>query len=100
MNFRQDADSTLLFGSIFVSRGSARPYLSSPKPWRTPLPSPTVPPAPRRFSDIPLLASVNSEEDSHLLNSKAVHRACAKRALMKIPALEDYEQRANARNKA
>ncbi|HXI72160.1 MAG TPA: tyrosine-type recombinase/integrase [Verrucomicrobiae bacterium] len=27
-------------------------------------------------------------------NSKAVHRACAKRALMKIPSLEDYEQRA------
>jgi hypothetical protein len=29
-------------------------------------------------------------------NSKAVHRAYAKRALMKIPSLEDYEQRANA----
>ena len=28
------------------------------------------------------------------LNSKAVHRAYAKRALMKIPSLEDYEQRA------
>jgi len=27
-------------------------------------------------------------------NSKAVHRAYAKRALMKIPSLEDYEQRA------
>jgi len=27
-------------------------------------------------------------------NSKAVHRAYAKRALMKIPLLEDYEQRA------
>ena len=26
-------------------------------------------------------------------NSKAVHRAYAKRALMKIPSLEDYEQR-------
>jgi hypothetical protein len=25
-------------------------------------------------------------------NSKAVHRAYAKRALMKIPSLEDYEQ--------
>jgi hypothetical protein len=25
---------------------------------------------------------------------KAVHRACAKRALMKIPSLEDCEQRA------
>jgi hypothetical protein len=25
-------------------------------------------------------------------NSKAVHRACAKRALMKIPSLEGYEQ--------
>jgi hypothetical protein len=24
-------------------------------------------------------------------NSKAVHRACAKRALMKIPSLGDYE---------
>jgi hypothetical protein len=29
-------------------------------------------------------------------NSKAVHRAYAKRALMKIPSLEDYEQRATA----
>ena len=29
-------------------------------------------------------------------NSKAVHRAYAKRALMKIPSLEDYEERANA----
>jgi integrase len=29
-------------------------------------------------------------------NSKAVHRAYAKRALMKIPSLEDYEQRAAA----
>jgi hypothetical protein len=28
------------------------------------------------------------------LNSKAVHRAYAKRALMKIPSLEDYEERA------
>jgi hypothetical protein len=27
-------------------------------------------------------------------NSRAVHRAYAKRALMKIPSLEDYEQRA------
>jgi integrase len=27
-------------------------------------------------------------------NSKAVHRAYAKRALMKIPSLEDYEQKA------
>jgi integrase len=27
-------------------------------------------------------------------NSNAVHRAYAKRALMKIPSLEDYEQRA------
>jgi hypothetical protein len=27
-------------------------------------------------------------------NRKAVHRAYAKRALMKIPSLEDYEQRA------
>ena len=27
-------------------------------------------------------------------NSKAVHRAYAKRALVKIPSLEDYEQRA------
>jgi len=27
-------------------------------------------------------------------NSKAVHRAYAKRALMKMPSLEDYEQRA------
>jgi hypothetical protein len=26
--------------------------------------------------------------------AKAVHRAYAKRALMKIPSLEDYEQRA------
>jgi hypothetical protein len=29
-------------------------------------------------------------------NSKAVHRAYAKRALMKIPSLEDYEQKATA----
>jgi hypothetical protein len=28
-------------------------------------------------------------------NSKAVHRAYAKRALMKIPSLEDYEERAS-----
>jgi hypothetical protein len=27
-------------------------------------------------------------------NSKAVHRAYAKRALMKTPAMEEYEQRA------
>jgi len=27
-------------------------------------------------------------------NSKAVHHACSKHALMKIPSLEDYEQRA------
>lgn len=27
-------------------------------------------------------------------NSKAVHRAYAKRALMKLPALEEYEQKA------
>jgi len=27
-------------------------------------------------------------------NRKAVHRAYAKRALMKVPSLEDYEQRA------
>ena len=27
-------------------------------------------------------------------NSKAVHRAYAKRALMKIPSLEEYEQKA------
>ena len=27
-------------------------------------------------------------------NSKAVHRAYAKRALMKLPSLEDYEQQA------
>jgi integrase len=30
-------------------------------------------------------------------NSKAVHRAYAKRALMKIPSLEDYERRAAAK---
>jgi integrase len=30
-------------------------------------------------------------------NSKAVHRAYAKRALRKIPSLEDYEQRAAAK---
>ena len=29
-------------------------------------------------------------------NNKAVHHAYAKRALMKIPSLEDYEQRAAA----
>jgi hypothetical protein len=33
-------------------------------------------------------------------NCKAVPRAYAKQALMKIPSLEDYEQRANAKNKA
>jgi integrase len=31
-------------------------------------------------------------------NSKAVHRAYAKRALMKIPSLEDYEERAAAKS--
>jgi len=30
-------------------------------------------------------------------NSKAVHRAYAKRALVKIPSLEDYAKRATAR---
>jgi len=30
-------------------------------------------------------------------NSKAVHRAYAKRALMKIPSLEDYEERAGTK---
>ena len=30
-------------------------------------------------------------------NSKAVHRAYAKRALMKLPSLEEYEQRAAAK---
>jgi hypothetical protein len=30
-------------------------------------------------------------------NSKAVHRAYAKRALMKIPSLEQYEHEANAK---
>jgi hypothetical protein len=30
-------------------------------------------------------------------NSKAVHRAYAKCALMKIPSLEDYEKRATAK---
>ena len=30
-------------------------------------------------------------------NSKAVHRAYAKRALMKLPSLEDYEQQAAAK---
>ena len=29
-------------------------------------------------------------------NSKAVHRAYAKRALMKLPSLEEYETKANA----
>lgn len=33
-------------------------------------------------------------------NSKAVHRAYAKRALMKIPSLEDYEQQAAEKVKA
>jgi hypothetical protein len=32
-------------------------------------------------------------------NSKAVHRAYAKRALMKIPSLEDYKQRAVSKTK-
>ena len=30
-------------------------------------------------------------------NSKAVHRAYAKRALVKIPSLEDYEKEAAAK---
>jgi integrase len=30
-------------------------------------------------------------------NSKAVHRACAKHALMKLPSLEEYEQQAAAK---
>jgi hypothetical protein len=30
-------------------------------------------------------------------NSKAVHRAYVKRVLMKIPSLEDYEQRAETK---
>jgi hypothetical protein len=30
-------------------------------------------------------------------NRKVVHRAYAKRTLMKIPSLEDYEQRAAAK---
>jgi hypothetical protein len=30
-------------------------------------------------------------------NSKAVHRAYAKRALMKMPSLEDYEERAKTK---
>jgi hypothetical protein len=30
-------------------------------------------------------------------NSKAVHHAYSKRALMKIPSLEDYKQRAAAK---
>ena len=33
-------------------------------------------------------------------NSKAVHRAYAKRALMKIPSLEDYEQKPTNMNSA
>ena len=31
-------------------------------------------------------------------NSKAVHRAYAKRALMKLPSLQEYEERAAAIN--
>jgi|WetSurMetagenome_2_1015567.scaffolds.fasta_scaffold953123_1 hypothetical protein len=31
-------------------------------------------------------------------NSKAVHRACAKRALMKLPSLQEYEERAATMN--
>jgi hypothetical protein len=30
-------------------------------------------------------------------NSKAVHRAYAKRALMKLPSLEDYERQATSK---
>jgi hypothetical protein len=30
-------------------------------------------------------------------NSKAVHRAYAKRALMKIPSLEEYEKRSGTK---
>ena len=39
---------------------------------------------------------------THLLGngSKAVHRAYAKRALMKLPSLEDYEQQAAEKAKA
>jgi hypothetical protein len=32
-------------------------------------------------------------------NSKAVHRAYAKRALMRIPSLEDYERKLAAQGK-
>jgi len=35
--------------------------------------------------------------DGWFRNSKAGHRAYAKRALMKIPSLEVYEQRASAK---
>jgi hypothetical protein len=31
-------------------------------------------------------------------NRKAVHRAYAKKALIKIPSLQDYEERAGAHN--
>jgi hypothetical protein len=47
------------------------------------IPDETVRPYPERFAQ---------EALGH--NSKAVHRAYAKRALLKIPSLEDYEQRA------
>jgi hypothetical protein len=43
-----------------------------------------------------LPGTVRTEGIGH--NSNAVHRAYAKRALMKIPSLEDYEQRVITKN--
>jgi hypothetical protein len=40
-----------------------------------------------------MLACSGLPPDSRGCMGKAVHRAYAKRALMKIPSLEDYEQR-------
>ena len=45
-------------------------------------------------NDLAFYSSYGSDESWILDNSKAVHRAYAKRALMNIPLLEDYEQRA------
>jgi hypothetical protein len=43
---------------------------------------------------IHLISAFAQEALGH--NSKAVHRAYAKRALMETPSLEEYEQRATA----
>jgi hypothetical protein len=48
----------------------------------------------RRTSHIPNRYSERFAQQALGHNSNAVHRAYAKRALMKIPSLEDYEREA------